>query len=167
MLPVIGLAIFSPTRVYKWFIFSIRDLRLSNSLNYLERIQSSFEESWVNQNISRSLFFISPSTPVLTVWEGIRQTLGRAGHIPALLLGECSIAHQHCSWAVHVEFLFFTEHWLHQAPSLYRHLTIKELTINTLHRIFCAHSKASQGGQKILGNIPFCQDRDQHIYPKS
>lgn len=69
-------------------------------------MRSSFGESWVNQNIFRSLFFSIPSSPVLILWEGIKQMLGRAGHgqscahpntapwgifhcSPALLHGEC------------------------------------------------------------------------------
>lgn len=51
-------------------------------------------------------------------------------------------------WGMHVEFLFFTEqnacgipfsHFhLHQAPGVDRHITVKELIINSFHRHFCA-----------------------------
>lgn len=55
---------------------------------------------------------------------------------------------------MHVEFLFYTEHWLHQALSLYRHITIKELTINTFHRIFWHIQKPLREDRRFLGIFP-------------
>lgn len=143
MLPVIALAVFSPTRVYERFIFPLGIWGLAIF--------------WIIQNESKvylgnpgwikalpGLFFLTipkHCSPDCVRGHQAKAGQGRAqaeqGTSQLCSMGNVPLLSSTAPWGMHVQFLFFTEHWLHQAPRVYRHITIR-INYSTVHMLFCA-----------------------------
>lgn len=103
MLPVIGLASFSPARAWEWFIFPLGIWGSATLCTIQNEPKVHLGDPGCIRTYPGLLFFTSPSTPVLALQEGIKKMPGRAGAQAEL----CTSQHRSMGKAPEIPFF----HW--------------------------------------------------------